>query len=141
VSTQPEHRHEIARVGLADGAPSKQLEISNAVVRIYKRYMGRGPRSARTHLTDEFAMVLLSGCLTRAERSLYEAGQRELLMSQRHAMQQMMAGEMIESVQSIVGRQVISFMSTNDPEKELGVELFMLETGRSVPVVAAHEVA
>jgi uncharacterized protein YbcI len=140
MSTNP-GRPELVRVGVAEGTPSKQLEISNAVVRTYKRYAGRGPRSARTHLTDEFAMVLLSGCLTQAERSLFEAGQRELLMRQRHAMQQMMAEEMVASVRSIVGRDVISFMSSYDPEKELGVELFMLDCGRTLPVSPAPEIA
>lgn len=133
-------QREFAEVaGVHDGAPSKQLEISNAVVRIYKRYLGRGPRSARTHLTDEFAMVMLSGCLTRAERTLYEAGQHELLMNQRLAMQRLMADEMISAVRDIVGREVISFMSTNDPEKELGVELFILDGGRKTPAVAQHQ--
>lgn len=107
---------------------SKQLEISNAVVRIYKHYLGRGPRSARTQLTGELAIVMLTGCLTRAERSLYEAGQHELLMSQRHAMQRLMADEMIASVAMITGQDVISFMSTNDPEQELGAELFVLQS-------------
>lgn len=115
------------------GTPSKQLEISNAVVRIYKHYLGRGPRSARTHLSDGLVVVMLTGVLTRAERSLYEAGNRELLMSQRAAVQRLVSDEMIASVQSILGREVISFMSTNDPEKEIGVELFVLESGRQEP--------
>ena len=120
----------------AEGAPSKQLEISNAVVRIYKRYQGKGPRSARTQLSDDLCVVVLTGCLTRAERSLLEAGNHDLLLRQRAAMQRLMAEEMVASVQSILGRQVISFMSTNDPEKELGVELFVLESDKHFP---AHQ--
>lgn len=118
-------------VAPAEPTQSRQLEISNAVVRIYKHYLGRGPRSARTHLSEDLVVVILAGCLTRAERSLYEAGQQELLLSQRHAIQQLMADEMIAAVQGIVGRSVVSFMSTNDPEKEIGAEVFVLD-GRSV---------
>ena len=117
---------------------SKQLEISNAVVSIYKRYLGRGPRSARTHLTDELAIVMLGGCLTRAERSLYEAGRHDLLMNQHHAMQRLMADEMIQAVQAITGQEVISFMSTNDPENELGAELFVLQSPTAMGSLAVR---
>jgi uncharacterized protein YbcI len=127
-------RHGSPGAVLAGHAPSsKQLEISNAVVRIYKRYLGRGPRSARTHLSDELAVVTLYGVLTRAERSLYEADQHELLLRQRRAMQQLMAEEMIASVRDIIGCEVVSFMSTNDPEKDLGVEVFVLDHERPEP--------
>lgn len=123
-----ERTHEVTPLRpVIEQAQSKQLEISNAVVRIHKHYLGRGPRSARTHLTDELAIVMLDGCLTRAERSLYEAGQHDLLANQRHAMQRLMADEMISSIRTITGQDVISFMSTSDPEKELGAELFVLQ--------------
>ena len=115
---------------LSEAPPSKQLEISNAVVRIYKHYTGRGPQSARTHLSDELAVVMLTGVLTRAERSLYEAGNHDLLTTQHAAMQRLMSDEMVAAVGAIVGRDVISFMSTSDPEKEIGVEVFVLESAR-----------
>lgn len=82
--------------------------------------------------------MVLNGVLTRVERSLFEAGNHELLMNQRAAMQRLMADEMIASVRSILGREVISFMSTNDPEKEIGVELFVLESSRHAPHVHDH---
>ncbi len=129
-SVGPDTRH-AQIVAPAEPTQSRQLEISNAVVRIYKQYTGRGPRTARTHISDGLVIVILSGCLTRAERSLYEAGRRELLMSQRQAMQQVMSDEMVAAVQAIVGRPVISFMSTHDPEKEIGAEVFVLD-GRQV---------
>lgn len=127
MNTDTEPQDDAVLLHASEGASSKQLEISNAVVRIHKRYLGRGPRGARTHLSHELAVVVLIGAMTRAERSLYDAGEHDLVMNQRHAMQQLMADEMIASVQDITGREVISFMSTNDPEKELGVELFLFE--------------
>ena len=45
-------------------------EISEAVNRFKKEYMGRGPLSVRTDLIDDIALVRLRGVLTAAEQKL-----------------------------------------------------------------------
>jgi uncharacterized protein YbcI len=47
-----------------------EAEISNAVIRFKKEYMGRGPVSVRTYLIDDLALVRLQGVLTPAEQKL-----------------------------------------------------------------------
>ncbi|MFO0851494.1 MAG: Na-translocating system protein MpsC family protein [Gemmataceae bacterium] len=44
-----------------------ETEISQAVIRFNKEYMGRGPLSARTCLLDHTALVRLQGVPTAAE--------------------------------------------------------------------------
>jgi uncharacterized protein YbcI len=50
-----------------------EAEISEAIIRFEKEYMGRGPEETRTHIVEDLVVVRLSGVLTPAERKLAEA--------------------------------------------------------------------
>ncbi len=45
-------------------------EITQAVIRFEKEYMGRGPLEARTYLVDDLVVVRLKNVLTPAEHKL-----------------------------------------------------------------------
>lgn len=47
-----------------------EAEVSNAVIRFKREYMGRGPQDVRTYLLDDMALVRLKGVLTPAEQRL-----------------------------------------------------------------------
>ncbi len=47
-----------------------EAEISNAVIRFKREYMGRGPQEVRTYLVEDMAVVRLRGVLTPAEQRL-----------------------------------------------------------------------
>ncbi len=53
-----------------------EAEVSRAVIRFKKEYMGRGPLAVRTHLIDDMAVVRLTGVLTAAEQKLAEVEER-----------------------------------------------------------------
>jgi uncharacterized protein YbcI len=47
-----------------------EADISDAVTKFEREYMGRGPESARTYLLDDLVIVRLRGVLTPAESQL-----------------------------------------------------------------------
>ncbi len=47
-----------------------ETEVSNAVIRFKREYMGRGPQEVRTFLIEDMAVVRLRGVLTPAEQRL-----------------------------------------------------------------------
>ena len=47
-----------------------EAEVSAAVIRFKREYMGRGPQEVRTFLVDDMALVRLRGVLTPAEQRL-----------------------------------------------------------------------
>lgn len=47
-----------------------ETEISNAVIRFKREYMGRGPQEVRTFLVADMILVRLRGVLTPAEQRL-----------------------------------------------------------------------
>lgn len=47
-----------------------ESEISEALVKFEKEYMGRGPEETKTYIIDDMILVRLSGVLTPAEKQL-----------------------------------------------------------------------
>jgi len=105
------------------------LEISNAIVRVYKESYGKGPTKARTFYQGDLLVCLLRGGFTIAERTLYERGRSEVVLRQREAFQMAMRERFTEIVESIVGRKVVGFMSGSQLDPEMSVEVFVLEAG------------
>jgi len=47
-----------------------EAQISEAIIRFEKEYMGRGPRETKTYIIDDMIFVRLKGVLTPAEEQL-----------------------------------------------------------------------
>jgi uncharacterized protein YbcI len=53
-----------------------EAEISDAVVKFEREYMGRGPEETRSYLLGDMILVRLKGVLTPAEKALAESTHR-----------------------------------------------------------------
>ena len=115
--------------------PSPALEIANAIARLHKEYVGRGPTNSRTTIDGELVVVLLEGGFTRAERTLDDSERRDLVVAGRLGLQEAMRKDMVEVVERALGRRVRSFMSANDLERNLQSEVFVLEGPNTPDVV------
>lgn len=102
------------------------LELSNAIVHIHKRFLGKGPTKARSHLTHDLLTVILQGGFTKAEQSLHEGGRDAEVAQSRSAMQSVVEEELRATVERVLGREVHSFMSANDPREGFSAEIFVL---------------
>jgi uncharacterized protein YbcI len=107
--------------------PAPALEIANAIARLHKEYVGRGPTNSRTTIDGDLVVVLLEGGFTRAERTLDDSERRDLVIAARVGLQEAMRSAMIDVVERALGRRVRSFMSANDLERDLQSEIFVLE--------------
>jgi uncharacterized protein YbcI len=103
------------------------LDVSNAVVRIHKQFYGKGPTKARSHLIHDLLTVVLEGGFTRSEETLLAHGHPGEVAASRAAMQDSVEQELRDAVEGILGREVRSFMSANDPGQRLQVEVFVLQ--------------
>ncbi len=54
-----------------------EREISKAIIRFEKEYMGRGPLETRSYIIDDLVLVRLKNVLTPAEMKLSELEERE----------------------------------------------------------------
>jgi uncharacterized protein YbcI len=101
--------------------------ISNEVVRILHEYTGRGPTKARTVIGRDVVTVVLQDTLTKAERSLVDAGKGDLVLRMRHEFQRAMREDLTAAVDMNMERRVVAFMSANHIDPDMGVEVFVLE--------------
>ena len=112
---------------LGERAPSPLLEISNAVVRVHKDRFGRGPTKALTLIGGNIVVSVLEDGFTTSETRLLEHGAHDEVIRLRSRLHTAVTGEMTAAVESIVGRSVHSHMAATDPERQLQVEVFVLE--------------
>ena len=115
-------------------------EVSDAMVGLYKRYYGRGPTKARTHLTHDAVMCVLEEIYTTVERSLVERGDHETVSRVRRSFQRHFQREFVEAIEEITGRTVRAFLSESHTEPDLAVEVFLLEPNQASPP-GEHEAA
>ena len=106
---------------------SALMEVSNAMVGLYKSHFGRGPTAARTHWCGPNALsCFLEDTLTPAERNLVKLGEHQRLRDTRMFFQYATVREFCEPVERITGRTVRSFHSSIDTEVDgLSVETFI----------------
>jgi uncharacterized protein YbcI len=109
------------------GSGQLSASISNAMVRLHRDYLGRGPTKARTSIRDDTVVALMSDMLTKAEHSLVDDGKAEEVLTTRHSLQRTMRADMVSAVENLTGRGVMAFMSTNHIDPDLACEIFILE--------------
>ena len=104
------------------------VELSNAMVRLYKELFGRGPTKARTHLAGPDLIVSsLEHSLTPIERHMASAGEYERLRDLRMHFQHLNEEQFVGTVEQITGRKVRAFVSGIDAKRDVSAELFYLE--------------
>src|SRR4051812_11819032 len=88
------------------------MEISNALVRVFKEQFGRGPTRARSYWCGpDVITCVLEDTLTPAERRLVELGEHQRLRDTRLFFQYASVEELIEPVERTTGRKVRAFAS------------------------------
>lgn len=89
-----------------------EAEISEAIIKFEKEYMGRGPEETKTYIVDDLVLVRLCGVLTPAEKKLAEAdqaGQGRLLIKQVRMELIEKGRPLLEAIiRDITGKQVTS---------------------------------
>ncbi len=89
-----------------------ETEVSIAVIRFKRDYMGRGPQEVRTFLVEDMALVRLKGVLTPAEQRLAQVEDphrgRDLIKQLRVELIEHGREILEEAIQGILGVRVLS---------------------------------
>jgi uncharacterized protein YbcI len=101
--------------------------ISDTVVHHIAETAGRGPTKARTTMGQDSIFVVVQDALTKGERALVDAGDTKVVLRMREAWQRARHISLNQDIERLTGRHIIGFMSNNNIEPDLGVEVFILE--------------
>ena len=108
---------------------SPMLEISNAMVRLYKEAFGRGPTKARAQFAGpDTLVVILESSLTVAERNLVAMGEHQRLREARLFFQYALEDHFRAIVEQALGRRTVAFISGIDTQRDVAMEVFTLES-------------
>jgi uncharacterized protein YbcI len=102
--------------------------ISTAVVHVFSQHTGRGPTRARTTIDGTTVVVILQDGMTKAERSLVEAGRHADVLQLRRSFQETMRGDLIAVVEQLTSSRVNTFMSANHIAPDAAAEIFLLDS-------------
>jgi uncharacterized protein YbcI len=108
-----------------------EAEISEAVIKFEKEYMGRGPLETKSHIVDDMVLVRLKGVLTQAEHQLASADDttkgRELIKQVRIELLEKGRPLLESAIQSITKREVKSLHTDISTATGERVILFTLD--------------
>jgi uncharacterized protein YbcI len=101
-----------------------EAEISEAIIKFEKEFMGRGPTETKTYLIDDLVLVRLKGIQTPAEQQLVQSENnsrgRELIKQVRHELIERGRPLLEVVIQDLLGRRIVSLhtdLSTTTGER------------------------
>jgi uncharacterized protein YbcI len=104
------------------------LELSNAMVRLYKDVFGRGPTKAKASFAGPDTLVIvLENSMTVVERNLAAMGEHARLRDARLFFQYAVEEQFRDTVERILGRKTVAFISGMDTRHDVAIEVFTLE--------------
>ena len=135
ISQNFEQHGQHSAAGVAERSP--MLEISNAMVHLYKEAFGRGPTKARAQFASpDTLIVILESSLTVAERNLVSLGEHQRLREARLFFQYALEDQFRAIVEQALGRRTVAFVSGIDTQRDVAMEVFTLEPAGDGEVVA-----
>ena len=116
-----------------------EAEISDALVRFEKEYMGRGPVETRTYIVEDMIIVRLKGVLTRAEEQLASGDEGLVLIKQVRLKLMEKARSLLESIiGDITGCTVKSMHTDISTATGERVIIFMLDSDLGEKILSAR---
>ena len=115
--------------GTQDPSEGNRMQaVSNAMVRLHKEQLGRGPTNARSYFAGPDTLVCtLEDALLPAERTMVEMGEHHRVRESRMFLQVASQEQFVGAVEELVSRKVRAFASAIDPGPGVVFEIFSFE--------------
>jgi uncharacterized protein YbcI len=101
-------------------------EISNTAVALHREHFGRGPGAAKTHVSDNLVVCVLTDVFTPVERTLIDAGQEDRVRETRAAHRAATDAIYKERMEAVLGRRVEAHLSSVNVAPDVAVDVFVL---------------
>ncbi|MDQ3645062.1 MAG: DUF2294 domain-containing protein [Actinomycetota bacterium] len=113
--------------------------ISDEFVQMQKQYWGLGPVKVKSYMMDDLLLIVMRGGLTKAEQTMLEFDEEDLVRNFRQAFENRMTEKLTEKVERLTGRRVLTYQSQILFYPDVVAELFVFD--RAAPGGAAEVVA
>jgi uncharacterized protein YbcI len=102
-------------------------DVSRAMVNLLKDYIGRGASHARAYVHEDLVVVVLHGTMTKAERTLADEGEEDLVRGVRQVLQGKFREDANGTVERLTGQHVAVFLSDHNVDEDVVIQAFVLE--------------
>ncbi|MDP9135925.1 MAG: DUF2294 domain-containing protein [Actinomycetota bacterium] len=102
-------------------------QLSNEMVRVMKRFFGKGPTSAKSYMLDDLLIVVMRGGMTTAEQTMKDFDQEDRVREFRQVFENEMTDHLTARVEEITGRKVVTYQSQIMFDPDLIVEMFVFD--------------
>jgi uncharacterized protein YbcI len=100
--------------------------ISREMVRLKAQHFGKGATEAKTYVCDDWLFCVLKGGMTTVERTLLEHGENDLVRQVRLRFQENMDDSFTGVIESLTGREVLTYQSQVVFDPDFTIEIFLL---------------
>lgn len=108
-----------------------EAEITRAIVKFEKEYLGRGPLDARTFFINDMILIRLKGMLTPAEKDLAACRDGEILVKDARRQLLEIGRPLLEKiVWEVIGCKLVSLHT--DMSTRTGERIFVLTVDRNL---------
>ena len=101
--------------------------VSNAVVRVHSRHVGRGATRAHSFHRGAVIVTVLEDVMTTAERSLVAGGRADVVRRLRSELHATLRPDLVAEVERLAGRRVVACLSDHEVEPDVAAAVFVLE--------------
>lgn len=102
--------------------------VSNAVVRVHNRHVGRGATRARSFHRGAVIVTVMEDVMTTAERSLVAGGRADVVRRLRRELHETLRPELVAEVERLSRRRVVACLSDHQVEPDMAAAVFVLES-------------
>jgi len=104
-----------------------EAEISTAVTKFEKEYIGRGPKESKSFIIEDMVIIRLKGILTPAEEKLaVEEGGAQIIKQMRMRLIESSQKMLEEIIENITQTEVISLLTDINPKSGERIFVFSL---------------
>jgi uncharacterized protein YbcI len=101
-------------------------EISNTAVALHREHFGRGPGAAKTHVSDNLVVCVLTDVFTPVERTLIDAGQEARVRETRAVHRAATDATYKARMEAVLGQRVEAHLTSINVDPDVAVDVFVL---------------
>jgi uncharacterized protein YbcI len=110
-----------------EGGGALLARLSNEMVRAQKRYWGKGPLKAKSYMFDDMLFIVMQDGLTKAEVSMLEFGEADLVRQYRQTFENRMTANLVGMVEEVTNRKVLTYQSQILFDPTRVIEMFVFD--------------
>ncbi|MDX6631010.1 MAG: hypothetical protein QOH00_3256 [Gaiellales bacterium] len=112
--------------------------LSTSMGAMQKAAFGKGPISTKSYVFDDMLLIVMREGLTQAERTMLEFGRQDLVREFRQQFENEMTRRIIDMIEELTERKVLTYQSQVMFDPDVVVELFVFEDTLDAHFAAAE---